>query len=356
MQRSTTKKTIKVLLIFALNIAIGLGMMATAQETTTGESKSISLKTLEDGKVKIKIVTKSGDDQLIFEKTYESHEDMKNDPELEEYGINASDFSFSKGQFSFGSQSGKVVIKRGSRATFFDEDDDHSVYFNFDFDSVESKLHPQFGSNGNAFMFGFDDDDFKLHQDSSRSFSFSFSDDDLGFNLDSLRASFKSGEDGDAYWMNGEEFENFEELKEALKGQFKDMDFNFDFGDMKRHGHEGEEGFRVISRVQVFVKSAKASDIEKVGADKMEDLKINDISFYPNPSDGRFTVDIRTGNDYLLQIKVVDPDGAIVFEKSDQQSSGEYSFDVDLSQKRKGIYLLQVIQNNSSLTKRIIIE
>ena len=96
--------------------------------------------------------------------------------------------------------------------------------------------------------------------------------------------------------------------------------------------------------------------VQSVMLDEMEDLKINDISFYPNPSDGRFTVDIKTGNENLVQIKIIGPDGAVVYEKSDQQSSGEYSFKVDLSQKRKGIYLLQVIQNNSSLTKRIIIE
>lgn len=361
MQRLRTKKIVKLILIFALNIAVGLGMMAAAQEKSTNESKSISFTTLDDGKVKIKIVIKLGDDQSIFEKTYESHEAMKADPELKAYGIDSSDMNFGKGSFSFGNRNANVFIKRGAGAGFSDDDDQGSFTFDFDLDSLESRIQQQFGANGNAFHFGFDgDEDFRMLHDSLGSFNFDFDGQDFQFDIDSLRTSFRFGGDGDAFWLDGEELEGFEELRESLKEQFKDMDFDFDFGsrDSRDHNfeHNDEDGLRVISRAKVFIRSARDTDKEKVGADEMEDLKINDISFYPNPSDGRFTVDIKTGNENLVQIKIIGPDGAVVYEKSDQQSSGEYSFKVDLSQKRKGIYLLQVIQNNSSLTKRIIIE
>lgn len=363
MQRLTTKKIIKVLLVFALNIAIGLGMMATAQEKSSNESKSISFTTLDDGKVKIKVVIKSGDDKKIFEKTYDSYEDMEDDPELEEYGISSSDLNFGNGKLSFGSQSGNVFIRRGSGATFFGDDDDHGSSIFFNLDSLDSRFQQHFGANGSHFRFNFDDDDFKIHGDSLSSFSFGFGDEDFHFNIDSLRTSFGFGRDGDAFWLNGEEFGDFEELRKSLEEQFKDMDFDFDFGNWGDGDHkfnrwhdEDSEGARIVLRSNVFIRSARESDKEIVGADKMEDLKINDISFYPNPNDGRFTVDISTGNESLLKVRIIDPDGAVVYEKSDQSTTGEYSFKIDLSQKRKGIYLLQVIQNNSSLTKRIIIE
>ena len=359
MQRLTTKKIVELVVVFALNIALGLGTTATAQEKSTNESKSISFTTLEDGKVKIKVVTKSGDNQSIFEKTYDNHEAMKDDPELKEHGIDSSDLNFGKGSFSTGSKSGNVFIMRGGNGSGSFDDEDHkgSFTFDFDIDSLKSSIRHQFGANGNVFHFGLDgDEDFKMLHDSLNGFSFGFSDQDFQFDIDSLRTSFKFGEDGEDFWLNGEEFGDFEELRENLKNQFKDMDFDFDFGSWDAQEHNDEDGFRVVTRAKVFIRSAKDADKEKVGADEMEDLKINDISFYPNPSDGRFTVDISTGNKNLVQIKIVDPDGAVVFEKSDEQESGEYSFKVDLSEKRKGIYLLQVIQNNSSLTKRIIIE
>jgi hypothetical protein len=361
MQRLTTKNTVKLILIFALNIAVGLGMMATAQEKSTNESKSISFTTLDDGKVKIKIVTKLGDDQFIFEKTYESQEDMRADPELKEYGIDSSDMNFGKSSFSSGSRNGNVFLKLGTGTGFSDDDAKGSFTFDFDIDSLESRIHQQFGANGNVFRFGFDgDEDFKMLHDSLDSIKFDFDGQNFQFDIDSLRTSFRFGEEGDAFWLNGEEFEDFDELRESLKEQFKDMEFDFNFGSWNSQEHDfehnDEDGVRVISRAKVFIRTARDADKEKVGADEMEDLKINDISFYPNRSDGRFTVDINTGNENLVMIKIIDPDGAVVYEKSDQQSFGEYSFKVDLSQKRKGIYLLQVIQNNSSLTKRIIIE
>ncbi len=347
MQRLTTKKTVKLILIFAINIAVGIGMLATAQEKTTNESKSISFTTLDDGKVKIKIVTKSGADQSIFEKTYDSQEDMKDDPELKERGIEPSDLNFGNKSFSFGNHSGNVFIQGGNGSNKFD----------FDIDSLRTHFRQQFGANGNVFRFGFDDDEsFEMQHDSIRSFSFTFGDSDMQFDIDSLRTSFKFGSDGDAFWLNGEEFEGFEALRESLKEQFKDMDFDFDFGTWDAQDRDDEDGFRVVSRARVFIRSAKDSDKEKIGTNEMEDLKIKDISFYPNPSDGRFTVDINTGNENLMQIKIIDPEGAVVYDKSDQRTSGEYSFKVDLSENRKGIYLLQVIQNNSALTKRIIIE
>lgn len=360
MQRLTTKRIIKLVLIFALNMAVGLGMTATAQEKSTNESKSISFTTLDDGKVKIKVVTKSGEDQSIFEKTYDSHEAMQDDPELKEYGIESSDLNFGKGSLSFGNQSGNVFIMRGNSSGSFDDDHNNAFTFDFDIDSLKSSIQQQFGSNGNVFRFGFDGDEaFKMLHD-SLNFSFDFGDHDFKFDIDSLRTNFRFGEEGDAFWLNGEEFEDFDQLRQSLKEQFKDMDFDFDFGRWDSKGHDfdndNEDSFRVISRAKVFIRSAKDSDKEKIGTDEMEDLEIKDISFYPNPSDGRFTVDINTGNENLVQIKIIDPDGAIVYEKSGRITSGEYSFKVDLSERRKGIYLLQVIQNNSALTKRIIIE
>ena len=83
MNRSTTKKWTKVVLVLTLNFLIGLGTIASAQDKSKSESRSVSISTLEDGKIKLKVVTKNGDDQQIFEKTYDSREAMKGDEDLE---------------------------------------------------------------------------------------------------------------------------------------------------------------------------------------------------------------------------------------------------------------------------------
>ncbi len=376
MNRSTTKKGIKILLVFALNILVGLGMLATAQNESINESKSVSITSLDNGGVKIKVRIKKGDDEQIIERTYDSYEAMKDDPELEELGIEPGDFDFDNGRFSFKSNGSNIFFNRGFGNSFFhdDDDDDGSFFFNFDLDSMDSQFRNHFRNFGNGFSFGFGgDDDFGFDIDSLMSqfdfgrsgnmFRFGFGDDDFGIDIDSMRSHFRFGPNGNGFWFNGEEVEDMEQLRERLREQFDDLDFDFDFGDWDDRGfsfhfddEDGEDGFRVISRAKVFVRSARDADKEKVGADKMDELEIRDISFYPNPSDGRFTVDIRTGNAGPIQVKVIDPDGTTVYDKTDESANGDYSFNVDLSDKRKGIYILQVIQNNSSLTKRVIIE
>jgi hypothetical protein len=270
---------------------------------------------------------------------------MKNDPELKEKGITFDDWGFGGSSFSFGSHNNgsRSFHRMPNFSMFFDDEDGgpFSSSFMIDIDSMMSNLRGFKSGSPFAFHFGPNG-----HID-----------------IDSLVHKFDFDKDGGKFFMNGEEFEDMEALRERMKEQFEDLDFDFDFdfgGNgswVFSHGDDdGDKDVRVISRARVFVRTARETDKEAVGADKMEDLRIKDISFYPNPSDGRFNVEIDTGNDQPVKVKIIDPDGAVVYDRNDQKSSGLYDFKVDISGNEKGIYILQVIQNNSALTKRIIIE
>ena len=113
---------------------------------------------------------------------------------------------------------------------------------------------------------------------------------------------------------------------------------------------------KVISKVKVFIRPARTVDKEKAGADKMKDLQFNDISFYPNPSDGRFDLELETGNYLPVQVRILGPDGETVYQKKVAGTDGSHRFRIDISGQRRGNYILQVIQNSRALTKRIIIE
>ena len=58
------------------------------------ESQSVSISTTENGKFKLKVVKKIGDDETTFEKTYDSYDDIADDPDLEKYGIERDGFNF----------------------------------------------------------------------------------------------------------------------------------------------------------------------------------------------------------------------------------------------------------------------
>ena len=341
------KRSINILFTFLLALLVTVGTNVQAQTESTRESKSVSISTGADGKVTLKVTTKQGNDTKTFEKTYDSYEEMQDDPELEEYGITSNDIGFGGPNIVFGSPKSSGRFFRSPNFSMFfddDDDDDHnwSGSFSFDMDSLRSQMQ-QFG-NGNPFVFHFGPNGGKM------------------MDMDSLLSNF--GFNGNGFFFSDDDFMDMDSLREHLMDKFKDMDFDFDFDDDGNGhgfrsftwGNDDEDNPRVISRVKVFVRTARDTDKEKVGSDEMEDLAINDISFYPNPSDGRFELELDTGNELPVFIKIVGPQGDVVYEKNDVSVDGFYDFNIDISNQREGIYILQVVQNGRALTKRIIIE
>lgn len=344
MKWSNNKKSTQIITYFVVVLLMFFGGHGQAQTVEKSQSKSVSITTAEDGKVKLKVTIKDGDDTKNFEKTYDRYEDIASDPDLEKYGIELDEWSFN-GPSKFGSPR---LLFRGQG--FQDDEDDN--FFMFDLDSMRESLHDMMKHNfqGNQFFFNFDDDSPFI------------------MNMDSLSNRFNFHFGNGKMFFNGEEFMDMDSLQETLKERFGNMHFDFDFDNLHenmeefRHkgffGQSDEEdgGFRVISRARVFVRAAKDKDKETVGTDKMDDLEIKDISFYPNPSDGKFSLEIATTNKGPLQVKIVSPTGKLVYDKTETSGASDFLFDIDISDEREGIYILQVIQNNKALTKRIIIE
>jgi len=317
---------------FALLLSIGLYQSAMAQSKNIRESQSVTISDTEDGKVKLKVIIKKGDDETTFEKTYESHQEMQNDPDLEKYGINLDSFGVGKG---FGGQP-KFFFHNGPGQGFWDPGD-----FDMDIDSLRRSIKGMMKGLG-AFTFGFDDDN--------------------AFDMDSLMQRFNFKNDNGRFFFNGEQMEDLDSLREVLKNKFDHMKFDFDFGDWDDDAFStfrfdrDDDDVKVISRIKVVIISANAEDKEAAGTDDMEGLELRDINFYPNPSDGRFDVELETGSAAAVQVSIIDPEGNEVYNRTGIPKEGRYDFHIDLSDQQKGIYLLKVVQNNKALTKRVIIE
>lgn len=284
------KSSFHILFMTVLALLFATSMEAQVQYKSFRESKSVSIYSGKDGTITLKVTTKSGNNSKTFKKTYESYEEMVNDPELEEQGITAGDLDFG-GHHFFGSPHARARVP--------------GIKF--------------FGYGGN---------------DPWQSFHF-------GFDMDSLMSGF-----GRRGFFFGDDFTDVDSLREQLMKRFDDMDFN---RDDKAHS-------KVISKVKVFIRPARTADKERAGADKMKDLLVNDISFYPNPSDGRFDLELETGNNLPVQVRILGPDGESIYQKKTAGTDGSHRFRIDISRQRRGNYILQVIQNGRALTKRIIIE
>lgn len=274
-----------------------------AQTTAMATSQSVSISTTEDGKVKLKVVKKEGNDETTFEKTYDSHQDMMNDPELEKYGINPNGFGFGQG-----SSQPRFFFQNGPSRGFWDDD----------MEEMSKRMQEMMRSFGSgSFNFGWNDKE--------------------GIDMDSLLKQF----DSRAYAID------IDSLQDALQNGFQS--FNFSFNDNK-----GD--VKVIRRTEAVVSDATDSDKKLVGATDMRALELRDLSFYPNPSDGRFDLNMKTKKDGPVQINVVDMAGNEVFNRVVIPEEGAYRLTIDLSNEEKGTYVLKMVQSKEALVKRIVLQ
>ena len=82
---------------------------------------------------------------------------------------------------------------------------------------------------------------------------------------------------------------------------------------------------------------------------------IRNLSYYPNPTNGKLKLNFRSDKKGDITIQVLDDNSMEVFSEKLNDFEGEYSREIDLGSKSKGNYFLKIIQGEKSLTKKIIL-
>ena len=79
------------------------------------------------------------------------------------------------------------------------------------------------------------------------------------------------------------------------------------------------------------------------------------LEVYPNPTNNNITIDLSntTSDDYSISLS-----NALGEEVYSYRAflNGTFKKDLDLSSFAKGVYLLNIINSNSSVTERIVVE
>jgi|ERR1035437_1627884 N-acetylneuraminic acid mutarotase len=92
-----------------------------------------------------------------------------------------------------------------------------------------------------------------------------------------------------------------------------------------------------------------------VGINELSGL-ISNISIYPNPSDGIFRINYSSSRIASVDIKVINMTGKIIAMVNRKQTIGANEFSLDLSNKARGVYFIELISDTNHLTKKIVLE
>ncbi|MFN0275671.1 MAG: PDZ domain-containing protein [Chitinophagales bacterium] len=108
--------------------------------------------------------------------------------------------------------------------------------------------------------------------------------------------------------------------------------------------------------IKIIGYDAKAPSSENDGKQAGTLLDPETIQFFPNPSNGSFTLKFDLATNGNTDITVRDLKGKIVYEESLKGFEGSYEKVINLGNAAKGTYFINIKQNDYTATKQIVLQ
>ena len=111
----------------------------------------------------------------------------------------------------------------------------------------------------------------------------------------------------------------------------------------------------IISKV---IKSSSSENNKlpaSVNLNKKE-LAVENLRFSPNPNNGKFELNFKLEKEQAVQVKIVDLQGKEVYNEMVNNFEGYYTNQIDISENKEGVYILQIIQGNKASTNKIVLK
>jgi hypothetical protein len=80
------------------------------------------------------------------------------------------------------------------------------------------------------------------------------------------------------------------------------------------------------------------------------------MNVFPNPSQGKFEVGFEAGSSRNFTIRISDPSGKAVMKETFERFSGEFRRSYDLSKIAKGVYVLEIISSERTISKKLVVQ
>lgn len=133
-------------------------------------------------------------------------------------------------------------------------------------------------------------------------------------------------------------------------------DNGIQISDDKSGGKKIRKKCIIMSKVKIDDASKEEKEAAGYGnGAKTKELDIDELTFSPNPGKGKFDLGFELVKKGDVEIRITDLNGKELFKESLKNFKGEYKKQIDISDNSKGIYLLNIRQDNRQLCKKIVI-
>lgn len=85
---------------------------------------------------------------------------------------------------------------------------------------------------------------------------------------------------------------------------------------------------------------------------RVNTISENEISIFPNPTNGLITIETKTNALTVLQIKITDLNGKVVYDSFSEKGHKK----IDLSLYDSGVYLVEIISEDMVYYKKVILQ
>ncbi len=155
--------------------------------------------------------------------------------------------------------------------------------------------------------------------------------------------------------MNDAEIENV--LKEAgvdpnSNGVKKTVIVNED-------GKEGKHETKIVIIKRAKITEADEAELKKINQDASKTdgkLAMDNMNFYPNPSNGKFNLSFSLADKGDAEITVLNSEGKKVYSEKLPNFTGAYDKEIDISKNPKGLYFVRIEQGKHAQVKKVVLD
>jgi hypothetical protein len=108
-----------------------------------------------------------------------------------------------------------------------------------------------------------------------------------------------------------------------------------------------------VIRVEACYSNSIQTAPLKSGEIGVEPRFITDISVYPNPTEGLFSLDVSNLKNQEVYVRIFNITGSLVFDK---KYSTEGHIEVNITGNPSGIYMLKLIADEKEFIKRLVLK